>query len=62
MKNNILGYVLFILGNLFLMIGIHKLSISQNDSEVGFALIFLIIAIIEGVLGLILILKKNKNQ
>lgn len=61
MKKNIFGYILFILGHVFLIIGLSKFPNYDNDTDLGVCLIFLLIAIVQIVFGVKLSLNKNND-
>ena len=61
MKKNIFGFILFFLGNIFLLTGLLKLSKYDTDIDVIFSILFIGISIIEIILGIKLSFSKDKN-
>ena len=61
MKRNIFGFILFFLGNIFLLTGLLKLSQYDTDIDVIFSILFIGISIIEIILGIKLSFSKDKN-
>ena len=61
MKKNIFGFILFFLGNIFLLTGLLKLSKYDTDFDVIFSILFIGISIIEIILGIKLSFSKDKN-
>ena len=60
MIKNIFGCILFVLGNIFLFLGIDRIfSPEQDEIIIVTGIIFLIIAIVGIILGLILTLRKS---
>ena len=61
MKRNIFGFILFFLGNIFLLTGLLKLSQYDTDIDVIFSILFIGISIIEIILGIKLSFSKDQN-
>ncbi len=62
MNKNIFGYCLFILGNIFLLIGLDKISVSETDLEIWISFIFIVIALVECFYGIKFIINKKEKE